>query len=65
MTFAYFFSGCDGNNIILFAASRGKLKLMKFFFENCPMADSTVTNDLNETPLHLAAGYFTMGNILQ
>ena len=43
------------------AASRGRLVLADWLLDNIFMDNPNVKNDLGETPLHLAAGYFTKG----
>ena len=43
------------------AASRGRLILTDWLLDNIFMDNPNVKNDLGETPLHLAAGYFTKG----
>ena len=43
------------------AASKGRLPLVKWLLENVFKDNPSVKNDLGETPLHLAAGYFTQG----
>ena len=43
------------------AASRGRLVLTDWLLDNIFMDNPNVKNDLGETPLHLAAGYFTKG----
>ena len=43
------------------AASKGRLELVGFLLENIFMENPSCKNDLGETPLHLAAGFFTKG----
>ena len=43
------------------AASRGRMVLTDWLLDNIFMDNPNVKNDLGETPLHLAAGYFTKG----
>ena len=43
------------------AASKGCLGLVDWLLENIFKETPSIKNDLGETPLHLAAGYFTKG----
>ena len=45
------------------AASKGRFELVEYLLENEFQDNPNVRNDLGETPLHLAAAYFTKGNL--
>ena len=61
VTGKFLFKGRRGNNMLHCAASRGRLILTDWLLDNIFMDNPNVKNDLGETPLHLAAGYFTKG----
>ena len=61
VTCPFSFKGRRGNNMLHCAASRGRLVLADWLLDNIFMDNPNVKNDLGETPLHLAAGYFTKG----
>ena len=43
------------------AASQGRLALVEWFLENVFKGNASCKNDLGETPLHLAAAFYTKG----
>ena len=55
------YKGRRGNNMLHCAASKGCLGLVDWLLENVFKETPSVKNDLGETPLHLAAAYFTKG----
>ena len=63
VTCKFLFEGRRGNNMLHCAASRGRLVLADWLLDNIFMDNPNVKNDLGETPLHLAAGYFTKGKL--
>jgi ankyrin repeat protein len=46
------------------AASKGCLELVDWLLDNIFKETPSVKNDLGETPLHLAAAYFTKGTYI-
>ena len=46
-----------------YAASQGRLELVDWLLENIFMENPSCKNALGETPLHLAAGYYSKGKI--
>ena len=61
--FIFFQKGHQGNTLLHLAASRGHFDLVKWGFETCSFykKNPSLTNDLGETPLHVAASKYIHG----